>query len=59
MPALLKYICISEKQRIPSWTDRILYKGDQLELSQYSRAELFTSDHRPGMLFSQKYTFSF
>ncbi|KAI9485851.1 MAG: SacI homology domain-containing protein [Benjaminiella poitrasii] len=37
----------SEKQRIPGWTDRILFKGKQLNQSQYSRAELFTSDHRP------------
>ncbi|KAL4214955.1 DNase I-like protein [Rhizopus microsporus] len=37
----------SEKQRIPGWTDRILYKGNQLRQLQYSRAELYTSDHRP------------
>ncbi|KAI9276938.1 Endonuclease/exonuclease/phosphatase [Phascolomyces articulosus] len=37
----------SEKQRVPGWTDRILYKGKTLELVQYARAELFTSDHRP------------
>lgn len=39
----------SEKQRIPGWTDRILYKGNNLKLLQYARAELYTSDHRPGM----------
>ena len=38
----------SEKQRIPGWTDRILYKGNHLKLLQYARAELYTSDHRPG-----------
>lgn len=38
----------SEKQRIPGWTDRILFKGTQLKQLQYSRAELHTSDHRPG-----------
>jgi len=38
----------SEKQRIPSWTDRILYKGRGLQLYKYNRAELMTSDHRPG-----------
>ncbi|KAI7900605.1 SacI homology domain-containing protein [Cokeromyces recurvatus] len=37
----------SEKQRIPGWTDRILFKGTQLKQLQYSRAELYTSDHRP------------
>ncbi|KAA1473494.1 inositol polyphosphate phosphatase [Dentipellis sp. KUC8613] len=37
----------SEKMRIPAWTDRILYKGHTLELSEYSRAELRGSDHRP------------
>ncbi|KAI7859014.1 SacI homology domain-containing protein [Circinella umbellata] len=37
----------SEKQRVPGWTDRILYKGKNLELVQYARAELYTSDHRP------------
>ncbi|OAC97711.1 hypothetical protein MUCCIDRAFT_116692, partial [Mucor lusitanicus CBS 277.49] len=37
----------SEKQRIPGWTDRILFKGAQLNQLQYSRAELYTSDHRP------------
>lgn len=40
----------SEKQRIPSWTDRILFKGAQVHLLQYSRADLYTSDHRPGKL---------
>ncbi|KAK0230560.1 inositol polyphosphate phosphatase [Armillaria fumosa] len=37
----------SEKARIPAWTDRILYRGSQLDLSVYSRAELRGSDHRP------------
>nr|ODN92411.1 phosphatidylinositol phosphate phosphatase [Cryptococcus depauperatus CBS 7841] len=37
----------SEKQRIPSWTDRILFKGSSLRLKEYARAELMTSDHRP------------
>ena len=38
----------SEKQRVPSWTDRILYKGHGLDLMRYSRAEVMMSDHRPG-----------
>ncbi|KAK7695728.1 hypothetical protein QCA50_000364 [Cerrena zonata] len=37
----------SEKYRIPAWTDRILSKGPDLDLSVYSRAELKSSDHRP------------
>ncbi|PWN50510.1 hypothetical protein IE53DRAFT_368846 [Violaceomyces palustris] len=37
----------SEKQRIPAWTDRILYRGEGLEQQSYYRAELKTSDHRP------------
>ncbi|OCF43348.1 hypothetical protein I317_02786 [Kwoniella heveanensis CBS 569] len=37
----------SEKQRIPAWTDRVLFKGSALRLKEYNRAELYTSDHRP------------
>ncbi|KAG8810435.1 inositol polyphosphate 5-phosphatase [Serendipita sp. 399] len=37
----------SEKMRIPAWTDRILYRGESLDLEKYSRAELRSSDHRP------------
>lgn len=37
----------SEKQRIPAWTDRILYRGLGLRQLSYNRAELRTSDHRP------------
>lgn len=37
----------SEKQRIPAWTDRVLFRGDGLELLEYGRAELRTSDHKP------------
>jgi len=37
----------SEKLRIPAWTDRILYRGNQLDLAVYSRSELFGSDHKP------------
>jgi hypothetical protein len=37
----------SEKMRIPAWTDRILFRGDQLDLNSYSRAEIRSSDHRP------------
>jgi hypothetical protein len=39
----------SEKQRTPSWTDRILYKGPmkQVLLIEYNRGECLISDHRP------------
>ncbi len=37
----------SEKNRVPSWTDRILYFGKDLDLLDYCRAELLISDHRP------------
>ncbi|KAI8337899.1 Endonuclease/exonuclease/phosphatase [Chlamydoabsidia padenii] len=37
----------SEKQRVPGWTDRIVFKGNQLKQIQYDRANLYTSDHRP------------
>ncbi|OZJ05244.1 hypothetical protein BZG36_02309 [Bifiguratus adelaidae] len=37
----------SEKQRIPSWTDRILYRGDGLTQQFYDSVSLYTSDHRP------------
>ncbi|KAH9850742.1 DNase I-like protein [Lenzites betulinus] len=36
----------SEKMRVPAWTDRILFKGNNLDLAVYSRAELRCSDHR-------------
>ena len=37
----------SEKQRIPAWTDRILYRGQGLKLVEYHSANLTMSDHRP------------
>ncbi|GAA5885405.1 hypothetical protein JCM6882_009606 [Rhodosporidiobolus microsporus] len=37
----------SEKNRIPAYTDRILYKGVDLDAFRYQRAELMASDHRP------------
>nr|XP_018264769.1 phosphatidylinositol phosphate phosphatase [Kwoniella dejecticola CBS 10117]OBR86927.1 phosphatidylinositol phosphate phosphatase [Kwoniella dejecticola CBS 10117] len=41
------YYDTSEKQRVPAWTDRILFRGSSLRLKDYNRAELMTSDHRP------------
>lgn len=37
----------SEKNRVPAWTDRILYKGSKAHLMYYSLAPLYESDHRP------------
>ncbi|KAK0530467.1 Inositol-1,4,5-trisphosphate 5-phosphatase 1 [Tilletia horrida] len=37
----------SEKQRVPAWTDRVLFRGHGLQQLIYARAELYTSDHRP------------
>lgn len=37
----------SEKQRIPAWTDRVLFKGESLVQDAYDRAEIRSSDHRP------------
>ncbi|GAA5878352.1 hypothetical protein JCM16303_002744 [Sporobolomyces ruberrimus] len=37
----------SEKMRVPAYTDRIIYKGQDLDVNRYARAELRSSDHRP------------
>lgn len=43
----------SEKQRVPSWTDRVLYiseptkKHDLLQVSYNSVMDIFASDHKP------------
>ena len=37
----------SKKMRVPSWTDRILYKPDLCQLIYYNRREHRFSDHRP------------
>ncbi|SCU82953.1 LADA_0C08856g1_1 [Lachancea dasiensis] len=37
----------SEKARTPSWTDRIVYSGDNLRPLAYSDAQLIASDHKP------------
>ncbi|KAJ3328571.1 inositol polyphosphate 5-phosphatase, partial [Kappamyces sp. JEL0680] len=37
----------SEKQRVPAWTDRVMYKGSTVQLLEYARGEQVMSDHRP------------
>lgn len=37
----------SEKARTPSWTDRIVYKGENLHPLAYADAPLLISDHKP------------
>jgi hypothetical protein len=41
---------ISMSNIIDSAADRILYRGNDLDINAYSRAELYGSDHRPGKL---------
>lgn len=37
----------SEKARTPSWTDRIIYKGQNIQPLAYSDVQLLISDHKP------------
>ncbi|KAI9208973.1 Sac phosphatase domain-containing protein [Polychytrium aggregatum] len=37
----------SEKQRVPSWTDRVLYYGKGINQLDYTCIPLLMSDHRP------------
>ena len=37
----------SEKNRVPSWTDRILYSGPRISGREYNRLALDLSDHKP------------
>lgn len=37
----------SDKERTPSWTDRILYKGSNIQVLSYSDVDLLYSDHKP------------
>jgi hypothetical protein len=38
---------LSEKARVPAWTDRVLRKGENLRQINYNIAQLRFSDHRP------------
>ncbi|KAI9505472.1 Inositol-1,4,5-trisphosphate 5-phosphatase 1 [Coemansia spiralis] len=37
----------SEKMRVPSWTDRIMYRGKNVKVLAYYRDEICFSDHKP------------
>lgn len=37
----------SEKNRIPAWTDRVIFCGKALRQLGYDRAEMVSSDHKP------------
>ncbi|KAJ2552210.1 Inositol-1,4,5-trisphosphate 5-phosphatase 1 [Coemansia sp. RSA 1836] len=37
----------SEKMRVPSWTDRIMYSGNSVRALEYYRDEITFSDHKP------------
>ncbi|KAJ2039687.1 Inositol-1,4,5-trisphosphate 5-phosphatase 1 [Coemansia sp. S2] len=37
----------SEKMRVPSWTDRIMYSGNNVRVLEYYRDEITFSDHKP------------
>jgi len=37
----------SEKMRVPSWTDRILFRGQNIEAIAYNSVPIDTSDHKP------------
>lgn len=41
----------SKKERVPSWTDRILFNKNEEDITQiyYGRAEIDLSDHKPIM----------
>ena len=36
-----------KKKRVPSWTDRVLYKKENCDILYYNRLESMFSDHRP------------
>ncbi|XP_052118338.1 type IV inositol polyphosphate 5-phosphatase 9-like [Arachis duranensis] len=38
---------LTKKKRAPAWCDRILWFGEGMKQSKYSRSESKLSDHRP------------
>lgn len=40
----------SDKNRVPSWTDRILFSGAKFVGLKYGRIEIDSSDHKPVFL---------
>ncbi|KAJ2129006.1 Inositol-1,4,5-trisphosphate 5-phosphatase 1 [Coemansia sp. RSA 678] len=43
----------SEKMRVPSWTDRIMYRGRNVRVLEYYRDEICFSDHKPVLAMMQ------
>lgn len=43
----------SEKMRVPSWTDRIMYRGGDVRALEYYRDEVRLSDHKPVLAMMQ------
>ncbi|KAJ1741091.1 Inositol-1,4,5-trisphosphate 5-phosphatase 1 [Coemansia sp. RSA 1086] len=43
----------SEKMRVPSWTDRIMFRGRNIRVLRYYRDEISFSDHKPVMALMQ------
>lgn len=41
---------LSDKNRVPSWTDRILFSASRFTPQKYDRAEIDISDHKPVVL---------
>ncbi|PIA15008.1 DNase I-like protein [Coemansia reversa NRRL 1564] len=43
----------SEKMRVPSWTDRIMHRGNRVRVLAYYRDEVCFSDHKPVLAMMQ------
>lgn len=48
--SLIMINLLSEKNRVPSWTDRIMYSCNRFVGENYGRVEVDASDHKPVFL---------